>query len=78
MSRWTQGLLVDELLEERGGVDRARLALRRGVGEVGDGALRQLLVLGVQRQPPGELAGLLGRRPRPRAASSSSLEISAA
>ena len=32
------------------------LALRRGVGEVGDGALGELLVLGVERQPPGELA----------------------
>ena len=54
-----------------------RLALGRGVGEVGDRAARQLLVLGVERQAPGELAGALaGRRDRARP-SSSSLEISA-
>ena len=54
------GALGGELLEERPGVDRPRLALRRGVDEVRDLPLRQLLVLGMQRQPPGQLSGRLG------------------
>src|SRR3954447_279630 len=41
-------LAVHELLQERAGVDRPGLALRRGVGEVGDGALGEVLVLGVE------------------------------
>ena len=60
------GRLADELLEEGGGGDRPRLALLAEVGEVGDRPLHQLLVLGVQRQPPGQLAGLPRRRRSPR------------
>src|SRR6478736_4748853 len=53
------GRLADELLEEGGGGDRPRLALRGEVGEVGDGALHQRLELGVEGQAPGQLAALL-------------------
>ena len=78
MSRCAQGTLVDELLEERAGVDRPRLALRRGVGEVGDRALGQLACT-----RGAAAAARRARRSRSAARStaaahSSSLEISAA
>src|SRR5436190_21779885 len=56
------GPAVHELFEERGGVDRARLALRRAVGEVGVPAPSERLVLGMEWKAPGELPASLGRR----------------
>ena len=55
-------LSVYELLEEGARVDRSGLALRRSVREIGRRPLGQFLVLGVEWQPPGQLAGALGRR----------------
>ena len=60
------GPLVHELAQELGRVDRRRLARLRGVREVGELALGQLEVLGVEWQAPAELAGGRRRRPRPR------------
>ena len=64
MSRWTQGSTVDELLEELRGRDRPS-PLAAHVLQVGDVALELLLVVVVERQPPGPLARLRGR-PRAR------------
>ena len=57
MSRWTQGVVPDELLEELGRRD-GPAPLAADVLQVGDLALERLLVIVVERQPPGALAGL--------------------
>ena len=55
--------VADEVRQERGADDRAGLARFGRVVEVAVGALDQLVVLGVQRQAPDDLAGALaGRR----------------
>ena len=57
ISRWTQGVDADELLEELGGRDRPA-PFAADVFQVGDVALELLLVIVVERQPPDALAGL--------------------
>src|SRR5687768_4802040 len=56
------GRVPDELRQERRRVDGPGLALVRCVCQVGDGALRELLVLPVQGQAPRQLPGRLGGR----------------
>ena len=72
------GLAVDELLQERGRVDRARLALRRRVGEVGVRAPGQLLVLGVERAGARPARRFRSAARKHALAHASSLEISPA
>ncbi len=57
------GRVADEVREERPADDRAGLARFGRVVEVAVGALDELVVLLVQRQPPDDLAGA-ARRPR--------------
>ena len=59
ISRWTQGVDADELLEKLRGRDRTA-PLAADVLQVGDMALELLLVIVIERQPPGALTG----RPR--------------
>ncbi|GIX64296.1 uncharacterized protein BcabD6B2_37310 [Babesia caballi] len=50
---------LDELLQKQRGVDRGGLGGRVGVGQVGDLRLDARRVLLRERQPPGELTGLV-------------------
>ena len=56
------GHVADELLQEDGTGGAARLAAPPDILDVGDVGLDVLLVGLAERQPPQQLAGLLGRR----------------
>ena len=55
--------VADEALEERGALDRVGLAASSEFDEVGVAALDLLVVLGVQRHAPHDLARRARRRP---------------